>query len=190
MRSKALILGIILAVLPLPVMANWWWPFAPAEQTSKAGSATPRTSLVGQFPPADGFTLLAGGAGQYRPADWVGKPVFVNFFASWCAPCRAEHPYLLELKQRTGMMMVGIAHLDRAQAASTMLAQLGNPFTLTLADATGRGGKNWGLNGVPESFILDAKGRIVWNHRGPLNTQLLKDEIYSQLQSLGVSIKP
>jgi cytochrome c biogenesis protein CcmG/thiol:disulfide interchange protein DsbE len=116
------------------------------------------------------------------PADWRGKFVFVNFFASWCAPCRAEHPFLQKLKAESGLMMVGIAHADRPTETQRMLDTLGNPFDIVLDDMLSKGGKSWGVNGVPESFILDAQGTVIWNHRGPLGSAIINNEIVPLLK--------
>src|SRR3546814_1440835 len=103
----------------------------------------------------------------------------VNFFASWCVPCRAEHPFLSALTEETGIPLYGINHRDKPEDAAAWLAELGNPYRRTAADP-GRAAVEWGVTGVPETFILDGEGRIRHHHRGPLTSE----EHQSELQSL------
>ncbi len=113
-----------------------------------------------------------------------GEVVMVNFFASWCVPCRAEHPFLTELAERRGVPLYGINHRDKPAAAIAWLEELGNPYERIGADA-GRGAVEWGVSGVPETFILDGEGRIRYHHRGPLLGTLIEDEVEPMLRALG-----
>ena len=112
-----------------------------------------------------------------------GEVVMVNFFASWCVPCRAEHPYLTELAERSGVPLYGINHRDKPAAAIAWLDELGNPYQRIGADA-GRGAVEWGVSGVPETFILDGEGRIRYHHRGPLVGGLIEKEVEPMLRAL------
>ncbi|HIC80711.1 MAG TPA: DsbE family thiol:disulfide interchange protein [Kiloniellaceae bacterium] len=112
-----------------------------------------------------------------------GDVVMVNFFASWCVPCRAEHPYLTDLAARTGVPLYGINHRDKPEAAVAWLEELGNPYSRIGADS-GRGAVEWGVSGVPETFILDGEGRIRYHHRGPILGQLIEDEVEPMLRAL------
>lgn len=113
-----------------------------------------------------------------------GEVVMVNFFASWCVPCRAEHSFLTELAERSGVPLYGINHRDKPAAAVAWLAELGNPYDRIGADA-GRGAVEWGVSGVPETFILDGEGRIRYHHRGPLVGGLIEEEVEPMLRALG-----
>ena len=93
--------------------------------------------------------------------------MIVNVFASWCAPCRIEHPKLLALKAR-GVAVVGIAYKDEPEATRAFLDELGDPFAMVLVDYDGRAGLDLGISGVPETFAVDAMGKIVAKHSGPL----------------------
>lgn len=165
-----------------------WWPFGEHERikpVAKPLTAPPSAEAL----PKDGRSLLQQPAPAYRfahqtapgqsstPADWHGKPVFLNFFASWCVPCRAEHPVITELRRKTSAPVIGVGHMDRVEDTQKLLAAHGNPYTLVLEDKFGKGGKAWGVRGVPESFIIDAQGIVVWNHRGPLTEEILQKEI-------------
>jgi len=112
-----------------------------------------------------------------------GEVVMVNFFASWCVPCRAEHAFLTELAERSGVPLYGINHRDKPEAAVAWLAELGNPYQRIGADA-GRGAVEWGVTGVPETFIVDGEGRIRYHHRGPLVPDVITREVEPLLRTL------
>lgn len=100
----------------------------------------------------------------------------VNFWASWCGPCRAEHPVLEQLAAE-GIPIIGINYKDQPGQALAFLADLGDPFALIGADASGRTGLDWGIYGVPETFVLDAEGRILLRFPGPLNAAIVDSRI-------------
>jgi cytochrome c biogenesis protein CcmG/thiol:disulfide interchange protein DsbE len=100
----------------------------------------------------------------------------VNFWASWCAPCRAEHPMLKDLAA-TGVTILGVNYKDRPETALQFLDELGNPFAALGADDSGRMGLNWGLYGVPETFVIDGKGKVILRHAGPVTRDVLDSRI-------------
>jgi cytochrome c biogenesis protein CcmG, thiol:disulfide interchange protein DsbE len=115
-------------------------------------------ALVGQPLPDETLTPLAGGAPvALKPLAPPGS--LVNFFASWCAPCREEHPVLLALKAQ-GVRIIGVSYKDAPQHTRTLLAQNGDPFAAVLLDPDGRAGIDFGVSGVPETFLIGADGRI------------------------------
>lgn len=130
-------------------------------------------ALVGQAIPETVLPILQDGAAGPQNVDiktaGVGKPMIVNIFASWCAPCRIEHPRLLAL-QAQGVAVVGIAYKDEPEATQAFLDELGDPFSMVLVDREGRAGLDLGVSGVPESFAVDAYGRVVAKSSGPLLT--------------------
>ena len=105
-----------------------------------------------------------------------GKVKIVNFWASWCAPCRAEHPSLKALAAE-GVTIYGVNYKDRPDDALAFLAELGSPYTLTGADPTGRMGIDWGTYGVPESFVIDGQGRVVMRYAGPITEPTIASDI-------------
>jgi cytochrome c biogenesis protein CcmG, thiol:disulfide interchange protein DsbE len=112
-----------------------------------------------------------------------GAPVVVNFWASWCAPCVAEHPLLLALKDKTGVSILGVNYKDQPAAARRFLGRYGNPFAAVGADASGRAAIEWGVYGMPETFVLDGNGRIVFKHVGPLTPEALETKIIPAINS-------
>ena len=139
-------------------------------------------ALVGQTVPETVLPILQDGVAGPQNVDirtaGVGKPMIVNVFASWCAPCRLEHPRLLALEAQ-GIAVVGVAYKDEPEATQAFLDELGDPFAMVLVDREGRAGLDLGVSGVPESFAVDAMGRIVAKSAGPL----LTDEDVERLTS-------
>ena len=105
-----------------------------------------------------------------------GKVKLVNFWASWCAPCRVEHPNLDRLRAE-GVTILGVNYKDKPAAALGFLAELGNPYAAIGADESGRMGIDWGLYGVPETFVIDGEGRVVTRFAGPITERALAETI-------------
>jgi cytochrome c biogenesis protein CcmG/thiol:disulfide interchange protein DsbE len=128
--------------------------------------------------PAPSFSLppLSDAAPGFSTADLTGHVSLVNTFASWCAPCRAEHPVLNALAQTKRVPIYGIDYKDTQSAARAWIAALGNPYTRIGAD-DGRVGIDWGVYGVPETFVVDRAGRIRYKHVGPLSDDDIENTI-------------
>ena len=105
----------------------------------------------------------------------------VNFWASWCAPCRVEHPNLTELA-KTGLTIHGVNYKDTQPNAADFLNELGNPYTHLGSDA-GRTGLDWGLYGVPETFVIDSKGTVILRHAGPVTQRVLTETILPAIEA-------
>ncbi len=121
-----------------------------------------------------------------KTADLTGGQVtLVNFFASWCVPCRFEHAFLTELVERDGVRLVGINYKNEPEEARAWLAELGNPYARIGADTTGRVGIDWGVYGLPETFMIDKQGRIRYRRVGPIDARVLEREIRPRLRKLG-----
>jgi len=101
----------------------------------------------------------------------------VNFWASWCAPCRTEHPLLMQLAQDSRLDMIGINYKDKDENALHFLHQLGNPFLLIAADKRGRGAIEWGVYGIPETYLVNKQGIIIYRHIGPLTPGIVTRDI-------------
>ncbi len=124
-------------------------------------------AMVGQMIPASSLPRLNDPTTADLKALAAGRPVLVNLFASWCAPCRIEHPKLMELKAR-GVVVIGVAYKDEPVATRAFLEEMGDPFDAVLVDREGRLGLDLGVSGVPETFAVDASGRIRAKQAGPL----------------------
>lgn len=104
-----------------------------------------------------------------KTADLQGQGLtLVNVFASWCGPCRAEHPVLTRMAEDQGLRLVAMNYKDKPEAAAAWLDELGNPYSRIGSDYTGRAGIEWGVTGVPETFIVDANGLVVHRFPGPV----------------------
>ncbi|SMQ86019.1 cytochrome c biogenesis protein CcmG, thiol:disulfide interchange protein DsbE [Devosia lucknowensis] len=129
--------------------------------------------------PVDGLDVPG-----FDAATLKGQPTLVNVFASWCIPCRDEHPLLEAIKAETGVRMFGINHSDAPENARAFLAELGNPYDAIGADRDRRVSIDWGVYGVPETFLVNAEGVIVYKHVGPLTPQAIESELIPALESL------
>ncbi|MBB4052443.1 cytochrome c biogenesis protein CcmG/thiol:disulfide interchange protein DsbE [Devosia subaequoris] len=118
----------------------------------------------------------------FDTASLRGDVSVVNVFASWCIPCRDEHPLLETLKAQTGVRLFGINHSDAPENARAFLAELGNPYDAVGADRDRRVSIDWGVYGVPETFVVDANGVITYKHVGPLTPAALETELLPALE--------
>jgi cytochrome c biogenesis protein CcmG/thiol:disulfide interchange protein DsbE len=116
-------------------------------------------------------------------SDLTGKVQLVNIFASWCGPCRAEHPYLMRMA-RDGVVLQGFNYKDNPRDAAQFLRELGDPYERIGVDSNGRAGIEWGVYGVPETFVIDAEGKIRHKHVGPITTSGQFEEIMSVIEDL------
>jgi cytochrome c biogenesis protein CcmG/thiol:disulfide interchange protein DsbE len=118
------------------------------------------------------------------PGDLTrGRVSVVNFWASWCVPCVQEHPLLVELKRRTDIDLFGINYKDQAPAARRFLGRYGNPFTAVGVDSNGRAAIEWGVYGMPETFVVDGAGRIVYKHVGPISLETLEKQMLPAIEA-------
>ena len=141
--------------------------------------------LYEQPPPQFALPALHEGQPDLTTADLVsGQVTVVNFFASWCAPCRVEHPYLLQLAEIDALKMIGIDYRDTPETAIAYLQQAGNPFDLIGNDADARVGIEWGLAGVPETFVISAEGKVMLRIQGPLNEPIMERQVLPLLEEL------
>ncbi len=143
------------------------------------------SALVGR--PAPDFALppIPGRDDHgFSRADLGGRPVLVNVWASWCVPCRAENPVLLRLAREKGVVIHGLNYKDKAEDARAFLQSLGDPFTYVGQDLDGRVGIEWGVYGVPETFVVDAEGVIRYRHVGPMVWRDVEEKILPLLREL------
>ncbi len=131
-----------------------------------------------ELPPVTGYAL--GLANR----DLIGEVALVNVFASWCAACLTEHPILVDLAQRNIVPIHGLNYKDAPDDAASWLKRWGNPYTRTGADVSGLVGIDWGVYGVPETFVVGADGRIAYKHIGPLTAEFVRDKLLPMIDGL------
>ncbi len=137
--------------------------------------------------PAPVFTSqrLPASDGEFDSQSMAGQVWVLNVWASWCAPCVQEHPVLKSLAKQRAVPLVGLNYKDVPSDALTWLDRLGDPFTHLLGDEAGDVGLDWGVYGVPETFVIDRKGKVRYKHVGPLTPEDLEQKmlpIIDQLQ--------
>jgi len=138
------------------------------------GKPVPQFSL----PPVQGRTL------GLATADLKGQVALVNVFASWCVACREEHPVLLELAKKGIVPIHGLNYKDKPADAQGWLDELGDPYTRTGADISGRVAIDWGVYGVPETFVVDRNGVIAYKQIGPITPKVLQETILPLVRKL------
>lgn len=178
-----------------------WLLFAPVGLAAAAGAGffvmlrglqtgeyNPRgvpSTLIGRTPPE--FTLPPVStvdvpgltSADLRPP--LPAPVIVNFWASWCVPCVVEHPQLMRLS-REGIAVLGINYKDRPADAAAFLQRHGNPYRKLASDEPGRTAIDWGVYGVPETYLIDRQGRVQWRFAGPVTPDVLERDLRLLLQ--------
>ena len=148
------------------------------------------STLIGKPVPASSFPALDGLLADGKPvlgftnSDLAkGKVSIVNFWASWCAPCVDEHPLVAGLKIASGVDVYGVNYKDEATAARRFLGRYGNPFTAIGTDGNGRMAIDWGVYGMPETFVVDGQGKIVYKHVGPLSPESIKAKLLPVIEA-------
>ena len=106
-----------------------------------------------------------------------GRVSIVNVWASWCGPCRLEHPFLLRLAKDETIDMIGINYKDQPANARRFLGMLGNPYSAVGVDTDGKAAIEWGVHGVPETFIVDGKGTVIYKHIGPIGQRAMAEQV-------------
>ena len=156
-----------------------------ALQGTLSGSRNPNqlpSVLIGKPAPDVPLPLLQNSRAELALDAYRGQPLLVNFFASWCAPCRAEAPALDHLSKQ--ISIIGIAYKDRPQDTQKFLQQYGNPFVAIGRDDDGRAGMAWGVYGVPETYLIAPSGQIKWRHAGPLTSDVITNQLLTKLEEM------
>jgi cytochrome c biogenesis protein CcmG/thiol:disulfide interchange protein DsbE len=143
------------------------------------------STMIDQPVPAFALPGADGTPNALTDAHLGGRVMIVNMFASWCVPCRVEHPLLMRLAKEKGITIQGFAWKDKPADVEKFLAELGSPFTRVGLDESGRAAIDWGVYGVPETYIIDAAGRIRYKHVGPLMPHDVEETILPLIERLG-----
>jgi len=168
-------------VIPVVVVVGLMWAFAVFLQQGPPGFLP--SVLVGK--PAPEFTLPpldAQAQGFTREELAQGRPTVINFFASWCTPCRVEHPTLQAMAARGDIILYAIDYKDDPEKARAFLNELGNPFGKINEDRDGRVAIDFGVTGVPETFVIDGNGMIKAHYSGPLSNAVVQGLILPALK--------
>jgi len=144
------------------------------------GRPVPQTD----FPAIEGLLVDGQPASGWHAADLArGQTSVVNFWASWCAPCIEEHPLLISLKSRTGVAIYGVNYKDQAEAGRRFIGRYGNPFTAVGTDRSGRSAIEWGVYGMPETFVVNGRGEIAYKHVGPISEDSLAKKLIPAIEA-------
>lgn len=172
----------LIAALPLVLFAGLATVFMTQLQSGRDVSEIPSALLGTKAPVLD----LAALDGSERPAlttaAIAGKLTLVNVFASWCVPCRQEHPMLLELSKDPRVNVVGINYKDRNDNALRFLGELGNPFSAIGVDPNGKAAIDWGVYGIPESYLVGPDGTILYKKVGPFDPESFQTQLMPAIE--------
>ncbi len=142
------------------------------------GRPAPQTDL----PPVDGLVSDGKPLPGLVASQFKGAVTVVNVWASWCIPCRDEAPVLMQLARDKRIRLVGLNYKDQAENARRFIGRFGNPYAANGADESGRAGIEWGVYGVPESFVIDRTGTITYKLVGPLTPENLEAVVKPELE--------
>ncbi len=140
--------------------------------------------LIDKAAPAFSLTQLHEADKTLTPADLKGKVWLLNVWASWCVSCRQEHPLLVELGKANVVPIYGLNYKDQRPDALKWLDQFGNPYTASIVDADGKVGIDYGVYGVPETFLIDKEGVIRYKQIGPITPQVLQEKLLPMIRNL------
>lgn len=175
-KNRWLPLAVFIALATLLAAGVWMSrkPDREALPSPLIGKAAPEFALPNLFDPAQ----------TVRLADLKGAPFVMNVWGSWCVACREEHPTLTAFAESKRVRVIGYNWKDEPEDAKRWLEQLGNPFFLVVQDLEGRTALDFGIYGAPETFLVDADGRIAWKHVGVLTPELIRNELEPALARL------
>jgi cytochrome c biogenesis protein CcmG/thiol:disulfide interchange protein DsbE len=169
-------------LLPLILFAALAAAFLAQLMSGRDTSVVP-SALIGQQAPVTHLPPLQGtGLPGLNSHDFAGKVTLVNVWASWCAPCRQEHPLLMALAQDGRIQIGGLNYKDKPENARRFLGELGNPYGAIGIDNNGRTAINWGVYGVPETFLVGHDGTILFKHVGPLSPAAIEASLMPQIE--------
>ncbi len=140
--------------------------------------------LIGKVAPAFDLPLLHNESLTFSPDKYKGQVWVLSVWASWCVSCRAEHKVITKLADMELADIVGLNYKDQPQDGRRWLQQFGDPYTFSVIDQDGRAGIDWGVYGVPETFVIGKDGLVKYKHIGPVTDNSLRDEVVPMIKSL------
>jgi len=141
--------------------------------------------FIGRTAPAFTLPLVGDAQASFSPADMKGRVWMLNVWAPWCVSCRQEHGFLMQLAQTGVIPIVGLNWKDKDREAQALLARTGNPYLVVPEDLDGRVGIDYGVTGVPETYIIDKQGIVRLKHAGPIDSGVWKSKFEPKLKALG-----
>lgn len=178
-RGKA---WLVLFLLPLAIFLVLAGIFVVKLDSGRDNSVVP-SALIGDPAPRTDLPPLEGtGLPGLSSDDFAGKVTLVNVWGSWCVPCREEHPLLLELARDGRFVIAGMNYKDKPENALRYLGDLGNPYDVIGVDRSGRAAIDWGVYGVPETYLVGADGTILYKHVGPFTPQGVSEELMPRIE--------
>lgn len=164
------VLTLLPVVLALAIGAAFYWGLQNKDDSLPS-------VLIGKPVPEFSLPPITGRNDGLASTDLRGQVSIVNFWASWCVPCRVEMPLLVDLAKAGTVAIYGINYKDDPEAARGLLQELGDPYARIGADTTGRVAIDWGVYGLPETFVIDAEGHVAYKHVGPFDKRMLEELI-------------
>jgi cytochrome c biogenesis protein CcmG/thiol:disulfide interchange protein DsbE len=180
--------GLALPLVIFASLAGLFWYALQGGDPSRLPSA-----MIGKpvpaftLPPLQGLSTDGGkDVPGFASSDLAqGEPTIVNVFASWCVECQLEHPLLVALAKDQGIRLYGIDYKDEQASARRFLGRYGNPYGRVGADTSGRTAIDFGVYGVPETYVVGGDGKIAYRHVGPLSEQAIRDKVLPLLKQVG-----
>lgn len=178
---------VAVAALPLVIFGALAGIFLMQLMSGRDNSIIP-SALIGKPAPALALAPLDGAIRAGQPVPTLdtsaikGKLTLVNVWASWCVPCRQEHPIILGLSQDPRINVVGINYKDKSDAALAFLGELGNPFRAIGVDPRGAAAIDWGVYGIPESFLVGPDGTILYKQVGPFTDEAVRNQLLPKIE--------
>jgi cytochrome c biogenesis protein CcmG/thiol:disulfide interchange protein DsbE len=140
--------------------------------------------FIGKAAPAFSLTQLHEADKSISPQDMLGKVWLLNVWASWCVSCRQEHPVLMDFSTQGVVPIIGLNYKDDREEGLKWLRQFGNPYQLSAFDAKGKVGIDYGVYGVPETFVIDKRGVIRYKHIGPVTPEVIAEKLLPLIKEL------
>lgn len=179
---------LAIALLPLVFFVALAAVFLMQLLSGRDASVIP-SALIGQpapaldLPPLEGLTRNGEPVPAPARAAAGDRLTLVNIWASWCVPCRQEHPFLMRLAEDDRVRIVGVNYKDKSENALRFLGELGNPFDAVGIDSNGRTAIDWGVYGVPESYLVDKDGTIIYKKVGPLSEESYSQDLLPEIEA-------